>query len=322
MALDADQIVERRRLRRRVSLWRVLAIILAGVAVVAGLAAAGATIFDPRPTHVARVEMSGLITGGRGQIEMLRRIAESSSVRALVVVVDSPGGTTAGSEAIYDAIRKVAEEKPVVAQLETVAASGGYAVALAADHIVARQNTITGSIGVVMQWADVRDLLESLGVEVESVKSDPLKAAPSPFEPTSEEARAMLRGMVEDSYDWFIGLVAERRGLDPDQVRAVGDGRVMTGRQALAAALVDALGGEDEARDWLAETHDIDRDTSIRNWRPSSSISGIGSGRAVAWLARVVGLEAFAQTVERRLATGGVGLDGLVSVWHPQVLEE
>jgi protease IV len=322
MALDADQIVERRRLRRRVSLWRVLAIILAGVAVVAGLAAAGATIFDPRPAHIARVEMSGLITGGRGQIEMLRRIAESSSVRALVVVVDSPGGTTAGSEAIHDAIRKVAEEKPVVAQLETVAASGGYAVALAADHIVARRNTITGSIGVVMQWADVRDLLDSLGVEIESVKSDPLKAAPSPFEPTTEEARAMLRGMVDDSYDWFIELVAERRGLDSDQVRAVGDGRVMTGRQALAAALVDALGGEAEARDWLAETHDIDRDTSIRDWRPSSSIGGIGSGSAVAWLARVVGLEAFAQMVERRLATGGVGLDGLVSVWHPQVLEE
>jgi protease IV len=292
------------------------------LAVIAGLVAAGATVRDPRPSHVARVELPAVMLENREQIELLRRIADSRAVRALIVVIDSPGGTTAGSEAMHEAIRKVAAEKPVVAQLGTVAASGGYAAAIAADHIVARQNTITGSIGVLVQWADVRELLDSVGVEMQSVKSDPLKAAPSPFEPTTEEARAMMRSLVEDSHAWFVELVAERRGLDPQTARLYGDGRIMTGRQALEARLVDAVGGEEAARDWLAEAHGIDRDTPVRDWRASGRLGSLGSGSAVGWLARAVGLEALVTAIERRMALSGVGLDGLVSVWHPQALEE
>lgn len=322
MAFDADHIVERRRLRRRLSIWRIVAFVLGGVAVVAGLAAAGATLFDPRPAHIARIELPGVILESREQIELLRRIGESRAVRALIVVIDSPGGTTAGSEAIHDAIRKVAEEKPVVAQLGTVATSGGYAAAIAADHIVARQNTITGSIGVLVQWADLRELLDSIGIEMQSVKSDPLKAAPSPFEPTTEDARAMMRSVVEDSHAWFVELVAERRGLDAGTARRLGDGRIMTGGQALAAGLIDAVGGEDEARDWLAETHGIERDTPVRDWRGSGAFSTYGPGAALGWLARAIGFEVLAQAIERRMALSGIGLDGLVSVWHPQTLEE
>lgn len=322
MALDADQIVDRRRLRRRLSFWRVLAFVLAVVALGAGLAAAGAGMFDPRPAHVARVELPGVITESREHIELFRQIAENRSVRALIVVIDSPGGTTAGSEAIHDAIRKVAETKPVVAQLGTLATSGGYAAAIAADHIVSRRNTITGSIGVLVQWADLQELLDSIGVEMQSVKSDPLKAVPSPFEPTTEAARAMVHDLVEDSHAWFVELVAERRGLELPTARQLGDGRIMTGQQALAVGLVDSLGGEEEARNWLADTHDIDRDVPLRDWRPSRSFAPIGGSSALAWVARMAGLESLAQALERRLALSGLSLDGLVSVWHPQTLEE
>jgi protease IV len=322
MPLDADQIVDRRRLRRRLSFWRVLAFVLAAAALVTGLAATGTSLFETRTAHVARVSLPSVITDSRDQIELLRRISESGSARALIVVIDSPGGTTAGSEAIFEAIRKVGAEKPVVAQLGTIATSGGYAAAIAADHIVSRRNTITGSIGVLVQWAEVTELLESIGVQMQSIKSDPLKAAPSPFEPASEEARAVVRALVEDSHDWFVDLVAERRGLEPNTARQLSDGRIMTGRQALEAGLVDALGGEDEARNWLAESHNINRDLPVREWRASSSLGTGVVGSAAAWIARATGLEPLARAIERSWALGGAGLDGLVSVWHPQLFEE
>ena len=321
MALDADQIVDRRHLRRKVTFWRVAAIVLALVALFAGLSATTG-LLDQRTAHVARVTLPSVITDSREHIRLLRRVADSSAARAVIIAIDSPGGTTAGSEAIHEEIRKVAEEKPVAAQMGTVATSGGYAAAIGADYVVARRNTITGSIGVLVQWADVTELMDSLGVDMQSVKSDPLKAAPSPFEPTTAEAREVIGELVADSYDWFIDLVAERRGLDRATVREVADGRIMTGRQAAGRDLVDAVGGEDEIRDWLADTHDIDRDLPVRDWQTSGTLgSGVVSGSA-AWLARVVGLDGLARAIERNWALSGAGLDGLVSVWHPQPLEE
>ncbi len=322
MTLDADQIVDRRRLSRKLSFWRVAAFLLA-LAVIAGLVYSGTLgMMTARGAHVARVDLTGVIVDNREQIELLDRVARSRSARALIVSIDSPGGTTAGSEALYEALRRVAEDKPVVAQMGTLATSGGYAAALGADHIVARRNTITGSIGVLVQWADISELMTSIGVEFESEKSSPLKASPNPFEPATEEARQALRSLVLDSYDWFVELVAERRGLASQEARSVGDGRIMTGRQALDAGLVDELGGEEEARDWLAAEHGIDRDLPVRQWSTSSGLSSYAFAGSAGWLARALGLETVARSFERSLALSGAGLDGLVSVWHPQTIEE
>lgn len=323
MSLDADQILDRRRLRRKLSFWRVAAFVLTGVALISLLAVSmpGSQI-GPRKSHIARVAIDGVIIENRDLQKLLERIEKSNSARALIVSIDSPGGTTAGSEALYEALRKVAAKKPVVAQIGTVAASGGYAAAIAAEHIVARRTSITGSIGVLFQWADVTELLSDIGVEVDTVKSGPLKAEPNPFEPTSEEARASIRALVLDSFEWFVGLVAERRNLDMATARRVSDGRIYTGGQALELGLIDAIGGEDAVRDYLASTHDIDRDLEIREWKSDGSFGGIGLVETAAVIARFAGLDQLAGMLGRLQGVRIGGLDGLVSVWQPQNIEE
>ena len=234
MTADADTLVARRRLRRKLSFWRVAAVLLAAIVIVAlgvtGARDGGGFAFGDQ---VARVRIQGFISGDQSTLDLFDAIEKAGRVKGVILHVDSPGGTTVGAEALYEAVRKVAEKKPVVAVMDTVAASGGYATAAAADHIVARGNTITGSIGVIFQWPDVSKLMETVGVKMEEIKSGELKAEPTPFKPPSDKVRAVSMEMVRDSFDWFTGLVAERRRLPLDQVRLLSDGRVYTGRQAL-----------------------------------------------------------------------------------------
>lgn len=323
MTMDADQIVDRRRLRRKLSFWRVVAFLFAAVAIIGIIIAATPdTLIGPSRNHVARVTLNGVIVEDRRLEQMLARIAKTSSAKALIVSINSPGGTTAGSEAVYEAIRKVADKKPVVAQIGTVAASGGYAAAIAADHIVARRTSITGSIGVLFQWADIHGLLTDIGVEYETVKSGPLKAEPNPFQPTPEAARDAVRATVMDSYDWFVGLVADRRDMKPGEARKLADGRIYSGGQALDLKLVDALGGEDTAREWLAKEHGVRRSLSVREWKPERSLRNVGLGETAAWLARSAGFDFIARLLEAGAGRGIGGLDGLVSVWQPQDVEK
>ena len=223
-----------------------------------------------------------------------------------------------GSEALFEAVRKVADKKPVVAVMNSVAASGGYATAIAADHIVARGNTITGSIGVIFQWPDVSQLMSSIGIKVEELKSGELKAEPSPFNPTSERVRAVTMQMIRDSFDWFVRLVAERRKLAVERVRILADGRVYTGRQALVEKLIDAIGGEDAAVNWLATVKNIPLGTPIIDWKVEKSFGSTSVGfSALTGLLRFAGLEGLARALERGMSSSGVQLDGLMSVWHP-----
>ncbi len=320
MSFDADALVDRRRLRRKLTLWRVLALIAVVIAIIvaASQPKVGAGLFGSGE-HVARVTIDGFISDDRRQQEMLERIAESDSTKALILSINSPGGTTTGSEALFEALRGVAAKKPVVAVLGTVAASGGYIAALGADRIFARGNTITGSIGVIFQWAQVKELLDQIGIQFNEIKSAPLKAEPSPFTETSPEARAVMEAMIADSYDWFVGLVVTRRDMNPRRARQLSDGRVYTGRQALEVNLIDAIGGEKDAMAWLRVTHGLDKDTEIRDWVPPSESTGLGLisglagvterffGREVANLLRILLKDG---TSEAR------HLDGLQSVWH------
>ncbi|QPC42572.1 signal peptide peptidase SppA [Kaustia mangrovi] len=320
MVLDADALAARRRLKRRLSLWRFVAVIaILAVLVTAGLTSLGAGYFDRFASHVARVDITGIIVNDEKQQELLDEIAEAEQVKAVILRIDSPGGTTVGAEALYGKIRKIAADKPVVAVMGTVAASGGYLVAVAGDHIVARGNTTTGSIGVIFQWAQVEDLLTSLGVTVESVKSGPLKAVPSPFEPTTDAARAVTQGMVDDAYDWFVGLVAERRPFDAATARRLADGRVYSGRQALKEKLIDEIGGEAQARDWLEAERGISKDLQAVDWKveEDDELSLVPLG--LAWLARSAGLPGVANLIAstgKTLRAERLSLDGLISVWQ------
>lgn len=266
MTATADMILERRRSRRKLAFWRIAAIVLFLVTVLALVPWRSALGPDRGGDHVARIQIDGVIVDDSKRTETIRKLAERESVKALIVDIASPGGTVVGSEALYESLRHVAAKKPVVAVVGEIAASGGYIAAIGADHIVTRQNTITGSIGVISQVPNVTGLLDKLGVEVREVKSSPLKAQPSPFTDPSEDAIEALDALIEDSYAWFRDLVAERRGLEGEALARVADGRVFTGRQAQERGLVDAIGAEPEARDWLASTHEVSADLKVRDY--------------------------------------------------------
>ena len=246
MTLETEAVLDRRRLRRRLSLWRTLAVIagLLAIGLLLFASADRAGLLDTR--QIARVTIEGMITEDRDLLRLLQKIGESKQVSGLIVAVNSPGGTTAGGEALFEALRGVAKTKPVVAQFGTVATSAAYIAGLATDQIVARGNTITGSVGVIFQWPEFAGLLEKLGIKVNEIKSGPLKANPSPFLPLDDAGRSAAEEMVAELQRWFLALVRTRRGIETKSVPGLEQGRVFSGRDALNHKLIDQIGGEAE----------------------------------------------------------------------------
>ena len=302
-----------RRLRRQLTFWRVLAVLAVVAALALALWRGGAP--GVGGAHLARIRIDGFITGRQKTLDLIDALARNRRVQAVIVRINSPGGTTAGSEALYRALKRLGGKKPVVTVMDSVAASGGYMVALAGERMFASGNTITGSIGVIVQWPELHELMGRIGVRMQAVRSGPVKALPNTFEPTPPAARLVLEELVRDSHDWFVTLVAERRKLDEATTRKLADGRIYTGRLALKAGLVDALGDEVEARRWLEKEHGISFDTKVVEYRPRDSLlKELGVPGALAALMRMVGLDA----ATGRLLQGRAGLDGLLSVWHPE----
>ncbi|WP_127599852.1 signal peptide peptidase SppA [Nitratireductor alexandrii] len=318
MALRADDLIDRRRLRRKLTFWRVAALLVAAVAIAAyGFSLFGDSLPGSGADQIAKVRIEGTITEDEELLDRLERIAETDRVKGVILAVDSPGGTTAGGEAIFEAVRRLAEKKPVVAQVGTLAASAGYMIASASDHIVARKSSIVGSIGVLVQFPDVTGLMDKVGIKLEEIKSSPLKAEPSPFNPTTDEERAMIRAMILDSYDWFVGLVTERRPLSRAETERLADGSVFTGRQALDRKLVDALGGEEMALAWL-KSKGVDTELDVIEWKPKRTTSPYLLVDALLGDAGAgLGLEKGGAALLRALGAERLLLDGLVSLWQP-----
>jgi len=317
MALDAESVIDRRRLKRRLTAWRIAAVVL-------GLLLFGALLLSDQGAggpggilpHVARITVSGLITDDRKMSELIDKVSKADQVKAVILDINSPGGTTTGGEAMYDAVRRLAEKKPVVAVCGTLATSAAYIVALATDRIVVYGNTITGSVGVIFQWAEVTELLHTLGIKVEEVKSGPLKAVPSPFQPIDERGRAVTEEMVQDAKGWFLDLVSDRRKIEPRSVPGLTDGRIYSGRQAVELKLVDQIGDERAAMSWLTKEGKVPAGLKIVDWKPTQESAGL-FGWLFQSLAASIGLSA-----ERIAGIAGqisatLKLDGLVSVWHP-----
>ncbi|MEA2878608.1 MAG: protease [Hyphomicrobiales bacterium] len=321
MSLDADLIVDRRRMRRKLTFWRVVAVLVAIAAVVALAATARRTdVLTAGGDYIARVKITGLIRNDQDRVDSLEKLAKSSA-KAVIVHIDSPGGTTAGSEQLHNSLRQVAAAKPLVVVIDGLAASGGYIAAMSADHIVAQGTSLVGSIGVLFQYPNVSELLKIVGVKVEEIKSSPLKAAPNGYEPTSPEARAAIEALVKDSYDWFRGMVRDRRKLDDAALQTVADGRVFTGRQGLALKLVDQIGNEQTAVDWLTREKGLKADTPVRDWQLKSRFSDLSMLHlGVTVVLDAVGLGSFARRIETWgsiQAVERLNLDGLLALWHP-----
>ena len=296
MSLKDDYIIDRRRLKKRLSFWRVLAILVVTIAVITSISN------TKSGDYIARLTVTGLIIDDVEREFALKSLKEDEEALALIVRIDSPGGTVVGGENLYHQLKDFSQVKPVVAVMGSTATSAGYMIALGADYLIARGGSLTGSIGVILQTADITSLLEKIGIKPEVTKSGPLKAQPNPFEKTTEVARGAIESVVLDLYGMFVDIVAERRKMSLEAVRALADGRVYSGRQALANGLIDAIGSENEALDWLHKTKrippnifvkDVIIERSGQNWRKFINI--------------LFGKAMFLETLS---------LDGLFSLWQ------
>jgi protease IV len=321
MTLDSDILIDRRRLKRRLTVWRVLAVLafVAAIAFAASKSDDAASAFGLGRDHIARVTVDGFIGDSRSRHELLKKIRKDESVKAVIVAVDSPGGTTTGGEALYEDLRELSKAKPVAAVFGTVAASAAYLCGIGTDYIVARGNTITGSVGVIFQWADVTELLGKIGVKVDEVRSGPLKAVPSPFTPPDEASKKLTTELVKDSQGWFLGLVSERRKAAVPSMDDIKTGRIYTGRQALQIGLVDALGDEQTAIKWFTDVRKVAPDLKVKEWKPQRSAASLFDA-SVASLAAKLGLGSLinASVLEGLGALKDRPLDGLFSIWHPE----
>jgi len=308
MSTETDAWLERRLLARRATRWRIVAILALLALVLFGLWRLDpGNLIAQRQVHVARLEISGVIAENDWWLEKLKEAGEDDRVRAVVLHINSPGGSTYGGEALFQAIRRVAEQKPVVSVIGTLGASAGYMVAIAGDHVLARETSLTGSIGVLFQTAEFSKLMEKVGVSAETITSGALKAEPNPTRPMSPAGKAQIQAMVNETHAWFVDLVASRRELPRDEVARLADGRVYSGRAALQNGLIDGLGGVAEARIWLARTHQISPELPLRDIPPeppTGLLDGLGS-------------RTFAALLGKSLIPERLRLDGLVSLWHP-----
>jgi len=303
VSFETDLLLDRRRLKRRLVFWRLATLGVLALAVVVGLRQFGVGLSNE---HVARMTVTGVITEDRKLIRALWKLAEDDDAKALLVTINSPGGTMSGGETLYRALAGVAEKKPVVAVMGGIAASAGYMIAMPAHRVLAQESTLTGSIGVMLETGEVSGLLARLGVTTEAITSGPVKDQPNMTRPLTPMGREALQGLVNDMFDQFVTMVAKGRRMDPTRVRLLADGRAFTGRQALNLGLIDAIGDERDARAWLAAEKGIDRSLPLRELG-----SGTLAGRTIgATLAEIV------ETIWKVVVSQSVKLDGVMAIWQ------
>lgn len=270
MTITPDYIIERKQNKLKLRLWKLATILMFIVLIVVMIKKFDLTSSEYVTTnsnYIATVSIEEIIFEDTKRDKRLEKIIDDDKINALIVNVNSPGGTVVGSEKIYNILRKISAKKPVVIVMGTLAASGGYLISLGGDYIISHNGTITGSIGVIFQTLEVTDLAKTLGITFNNFKSGELKAAPNPTEQVTEAVRQAIMSNVQDTYDYFIELVALRRGLAIEEVKKIADGRIYSGRQALKLKLVDAVGSEDDAIKWLQEVKKIDKDLKVKEFK-------------------------------------------------------
>ncbi len=300
MSVDSENYDIRRRLKRRLTFWRLLAILLV---IILGVWIFNEMSEEEVRDHIARLDITEIIVENDRREEAIDNIIKDPSAKALIVYINSPGGSTYGSERLFKALRRVAETKPVTTVIGTVGASGGYMTALAGDRIFAGESSIVGSIGVIVQLTEISELMKKVGVSATAITSGALKGEPSPFKPISEAGRENLQDMVTATYDWFVSMVTLRRPLDENQVRKLADGRVVIGLVAAKNGLIDEIGGITEAQSWLESEGQIPTGLPLRT---------IDYSEPKPLIARLLGEMMGKSVLSERLT-----LDGLLSLWQP-----
>lgn len=302
---DAHAAIAAETYRKSRGRWRVVAFLALAAIVLVGIARFAWPETSGGP-YVARVVIDGTITTDRERLKVIGELAEDDAVKAVIVAINSPGGTTAGGEELYEALGQLRAAKPTVAVIGELGASAAYMTAIATDRIFARRLSIVGSIGVLYQHVNAGKLLDTIGVDLDKVASGPLKAEPDFDEPLEGAPRVSIAALVDDSFQWFVDIVAERRGLGRPATLVLADGRIVTGRVGVETGLIDAIGGELEALDWLEAERELAEDLAIRTvWPlPQQGFDLWGT---------VLGSQARAAL---GLPEGPITLDGLVSLWQ------
>lgn len=298
--LDHDLLADRRRMKRRLSLWRGAAVllVLAGLFLLAGQRLTGPALGG----YLVRLSVEGTINDDRKLTEAIAEAARDPAVRGMILSIDSPGGTVAGGEGLHAALSRFREAKPLAAVMRGTAASAGYMIAMPAERVFARDSTLTGSIGVILQSFEVSELMATLGVKADLLTSGTLKGVPNPFRPLSAEGRAALEGVLRDMHGQFVAMVVKGRRLPPERVAQLEDGRVYTGRQALELKLIDEIGGEPEARSWFASAHQIPDTTPVRDLDPRGAAE------------RIFGISVHA--LVKSVVSEWLAIDGIRAVWQ------
>ena len=301
MAYDSDYLVDRRRLKRRLTFWRTLAV----AAVVAAIAAAAGRLGDTvvGGDFIAHIDIKGIIVQDDQRLRIIEELAEKDAVKAVIVRIDSPGGTVVGGETLFRALRELGKKKPVVAVMDGVAASAAYMTAIAADRIFAREGTLTGSIGVILQTTEVTKLLDMIGVSARAFKSGSLKAVPSPVERITPEIEAATQSLIDEMFRMFRDMVLDRRNMKPADAAKFSDGRIFTGRQALRNGLIDQIGGQKEAIAWLETEKQVPKELKVRKITLRRDVDNL--------------FERLDSLARKTILSERLTLDGLISVWQP-----
>ena len=299
--------------RKRLFLWRVFSFVLA-ISLLYISFNNPKTNISSQP-HIANYTISGLLVDADQILEDLEYLEFEDNVKAIIISVDSPGGTTVSAEEIFLKIRSISSNKPIVVVMKNIATSGAYLFSVGADRIFARENTITGSVGVLLQWARIDQGLEKLGIEMKEVKSGKLKAEPDLFGESDEEAMALTQKIVDETYRWFLNLVKERRNVEEYAISQISDGRIFTGRQALELNLIDEIGGNREAKFWLIENREINTDLEILIYDQNKSTNFIEL--SVAKIMDYFNINSsYGDRLKNNLSLMNIG--GLLSIWqHP-----
>ncbi len=304
MSLDWELYEERRRKMRRSGFWR-------GSLLTALFFLIITTMYfilskdDYSSDHIALYDLNGVIYDNYDRDSLLKQIEENQNVLGLIVQINSPGGTVVGAEAIYESLRAVSRKKPVVITMGEIAASAGYIAAIAGDFVIARGNSLTGSIGVIVKFPNFSGLADDLGISLDEIKSAKSKGGPNPFREMDPQVRKFQERLVNDSFDWFKSLVSERRVIEGDKLKEISQGQLFTGRMALNLGLVDSIGGIKEAIIYFESQNAGFKDLEIKNWTETDDLAPFWS--------RLLGGRSVLSSINNLFSVSGPALFSIVS---------
>ena len=229
--------------------------------------------FQQKENFIAKITVEGIIKDRNDILEQLKDLDNDQNVKGLITIINSPGGTYVGSKEIHESIKKLSKKIPTVAYMREMATSGGYLVSLSSDRIFGNEGTITGSIGVILQTADISQLLGKLGINPVIIKSGDLKAVPNPAEEIDEKKLNYLKDVIKKMQTEFLNLVKKSRDISSSTLDLVSDGRIVTGKQAKDLKLIDAVGTENDAISWLKKEAGLDDKVKVKDLSVQSEIT-------------------------------------------------